>query len=257
MEMKKNNYYFKQYTMNKDINIGDCQLLFGDCLERMKEIPDGSIDCIITDPPYELDNHGGGITELAQRDLVKNLNINFISKGFDIDIVLGEFLRVCKTPNMLIFCSNKQISKTMNYFELKKLSVTLLVWNKTNPSPLCNGKHLSDAEFIVYVRGKGATFNNDVPFAYKKKIYASPIVSNKNRLHPTQKSVNHIKQYIELHTNKNDIVFDPFMGSGSTGVACINNNRKFIGIEIDEKYYDISCKRIKDAINDKKQSLFK
>ena len=71
-------------------------------------------------------------------------------------------------------------------------------------------------------------------------------MSNKNRLHPTQKSVNHIKQYIELHTNKNDIVFDPFMGSGSTGVACINTNRKFIGIELDEKYFNIAYDRIKN-----------
>ena len=90
--------------MEKDLVISDCQLMFGDCLERMKEIPDGSIDCIITDPPYELDNHGGGNTELAQRDLVKNLNIDFISKGFDINVVFGEFLRVCKIPNILIFC---------------------------------------------------------------------------------------------------------------------------------------------------------
>ena len=243
--------------MDKDLKLDDCQLMLGDCLERMKEIPDGSIDCIITDPPYELDNHGGGNTELAQIDLVKNLNIDFISNGFDINVVFGEFLRVCKIPNILIFCSNKQISKTMHYFEQRKLSVTLLIWNKTNPVPLCNGKHLSDVEFIVYIRGKGATFNNDVPFEYKKKIYTSSIVSNKNRLHPTQKSVNHIKQYIELHTNKNDIVFDPFMGSGSTGVACINTNRKFIGIEMDENYFNIACDRMKEAIREKEQYLFK
>ena len=170
--------------MDKDLKLDDCQLMFGDCLERMKEIPDGSIDCIITDPPYELDNHGGGNTELAQIDLVKNLNIDFISNGFDINVVFGEFLRVCKIPNILIFCSNKQISKTMYYFEQRKLSVTLLVWNKTNPSPLCTGKHLSDVEFIVYVRGKGATFNNDVPFEYKKKVYTSSIVSNKKKVTP-------------------------------------------------------------------------
>ena len=230
-------------------------LINGDCLEVMKGIEDDSIDLVCTDPPYELDNHGGGNTELAQRDLVKNLNIDFISKGFDINVVFGEFLRVCKIPNILIFCSNKQISKTMYYFEQRKLSVTLLVWNKTNPSPLCNGKHLSDVEFIVYVRGKGATFNNDVPFEYKKKVYTSSIVSNKKRLHPTQKSVNHIKQYIELHTIKNDIVFDTFMGSGSTCIACMNTNRKFIGIELNEKYYDISVNRINNIKNE--QDLFK
>ena len=78
-----------------------------------------------------------------------------------------------------------------------------------------------------------------------------------NPEHPTQKSVNLLEYLIKTYTNENDLVLDNTMGSGSTGVACVNTNRKFIGIELDEKYYDISCKRITDAINEKKQSLFK
>ena len=76
------------------------------------------------------------------------------------------------------------------------------------------------------------------------------------KYHPTQKSVNLLEYLIKTYTNENNLVLDNTMGSGSTGVACVNTNRKFIGIELDEKYYDISCKRIKDAINEKKQSLF-
>ena len=103
------------------------KLLHGDCLQFMKQIPDKSIDLIITDPPYEFDNHGGGKNEFSSRKLVKNLHINFMSFGFDYDTVFTEMLRICKTPNILIFCSNKQISKIMSYFESMSLSTTLYV----------------------------------------------------------------------------------------------------------------------------------
>lgn len=223
----------------------------GDCLEIMKDIEDNSVDMVIIDPPYENDNHGGGTTELAQRKLVKDLHIDFMSGGFDYDIVFKELLRICKIPNMMIFCSNKQVSKIMSYFEaIPKITTTLLVWHKTNPSPLCNGKYLSDCEFVVYVRGKGATFNNDTPFEFKHKVYTSPIVSNKNRLHPAQKPIELLERYILLHSKENDIVLDVFMGSGSTGVACVNTNRNFIGIELDEGYFEIANKRIKEALNE-------
>lgn len=218
----------------------------GDCLELMKQIPNGSIDLILTDPPYELSNHGGGKTDLAQRKLVKDTHIDFISKGFDYDTVFNEYLRILKAPNMLIFCSNKQVSKIMKFFEEKGLSTTLLVWNKTNPSPLCNGKHLSDIEFIVYVRGKGATFNNDTPFNYKRKVITTPIESNKNRLHPTQKPLEILEQYINLHSKVGDLVFDSFMGSGSTGVACLNTSRKFLGFELDKDYFNIAKDRLEN-----------
>lgn len=227
--------------------MSDIELMQGDCLELMKKIPDKSIDMILTDPPYELDNHGGGSTELANRKLVKNKHIDFISKGFSYDLVFKEMLRVCKIPNIFIFCSNKQITKIMGFFEKNKnLSVTLLVWNKTNPSPLCNGKYLSDVEFVVYIRGKGATFNNDTPFEYKHKVFVSPIVPNKNRYHPTQKPVELLERYIRLHTKENDLILDLFMGSGTTGVACVHTNRNFIGMELDEYYFNIAKERIKD-----------
>lgn len=225
----------------------DMKLYNGDCLEVMKNMPDKSVDCIITDPPYELSNHGYGKTELSNRKIVKDKHIDFISNGFDYDTVFNEFIRICKVPNFLIFCSNSQVSKIMSWFESKKLKTTLLIWHKTNPVPLCNGKHLSDVEFVVYVRGKGATFNNNTPFKYKSKVYSSPLVSNKNRLHPTQKSVEQLSQYIELHSNEGDVIFDPYMGSGSTGVACQNTNRNFIGIELDENYFKIAQERLNNS----------
>lgn len=233
------------------------KLYHGNCLDIMKKLISDNVkvDCIITDPPYVQDLHGGGQNDLGKRKLTKDKHIEFISGGFSTEC-FELMLKLQDIPNMLIFCSNKQVSTVMSFFEQKKLTTTLLVWEKTNPSPLCNGKHLSDIEFIVYVRGKGATFNNDTPYEYKKKVYTSPVVSNKNRLHPTQKSVVHIQQYIKLHTKENDVVLDPFMGSGTTAIACINTDRRFIGIEIDEDYYNIACKRVEEALNSKQLKLF-
>lgn len=224
------------------------ELLNGDCFELMKNIPDKSIDLILTDPPYEISNHDGGHSALSKRKLSVKSKVDNMSNGFCYEKCFDEFLRICKMPNILIFCSNKQISKIMSYFESKNLSTTLLIWHKTNPSPLCNGNHLSDLEFVIYVRGKGATFNNDTPFEYKRKIYSSGIIPKSIKVHPAQKPIELLKRYIELHTKENDIVFDPFMGSGSTGVAAIDVGRKFIGIEKEPQYFEISKNRIQGIV---------
>lgn len=231
--------------------IGDFMIHHGDCFEIMQNYVEAGVkvDCIITDPPYELTNNGGGIgnNDFTNRKLVKERHLNFISKGFDYEKCFELFLKLQDIPNILIFCSNNQVSKTMKWFEDRKLITTLLVWNKTNPVPLCNGKHLSDVEFVVYVRGKGETFNNEVPFDFKRKVYTSPIVSNKNRLHPTQKSVEHIERFIQLHTKVGDAVFDPFMGSGTKGVASIKLRRQFIGCEIDMNYFKSAYNRLMEV----------
>lgn len=226
-----------------------------DCFVGMGKIIEGGgkVDLIVTDPPYLQQNGSGAKTsEIAQRIPIKK--IDFISKDFDWERCFEMFLKMQDVPNILIFCSSRQISRTMSFFEGEGLSVTLLVWEKTNPIPLGNNKHLSDLEYIVYARGEGATFNNDVPISYKKKLYRSSVVDSKNRVHPTQKSVNHIRQYILLHSKPNDIVFDPFMGSGTTALAAIKENRRFLGFELEKKYYDIANNRIQNELS--QQTLF-
>ena len=224
----------------------------GDCLDFIKQLPDKSLDCVITDPPYEFDNHGGGVSEMTNRGLCHG-NIDFMSDGFDYKTVFDLLLQKLKVPNMLIFCSNNQISKFMSFFELKNLSTTLLVWKKTNPVPFGNGKYISDAEFIVYVRGKGACFNNDVSTNKKHKIKLFP-TKVKDKYHPAEKPIELIQELVELHTNPNDVIFDPFMGSGTVGVASVQLGRKFIGCEIDEKYFDVAKKRIEST--NKTKALF-
>ena len=215
-----------------------------DCLEGMKQIPDGSVDLIATDPPYELETHGGN--KLFKGAKLASGYIDFISDGFDYDACFAEMLRVCKVPNIVIFCSNKQVSRIMSYFEQKGLSVTLLIWHKYNAVPLGNGKYISDVEFMVYIRDKGAYFNNDAPVVAKSKVYRMSSC-NEDNIHPTQKPLDLIKRLIDMHSQEGQTVLDPFMGSGTTAVACIKEKRHFIGFELNKDYFDKACRRI-DAV---------
>ena len=220
----------------------------GDCLNIMQSMQDDSVDCIITDPPYLMERGGSDRnSDFANR--TPNKRISHIIDGFDIDKTFNEFLRICKTPNFLIFRSNKQVSMIMRWFEEKDLVATLLVWHKTNPIPLANAQYLSDVEFIVYVRGNGTTFNADAPLSLKTKVYTSPLTKTKEtQYHPTQKLVDHIRRYLLIHTKPNDVVFDPFMGSGTTCIAALREGRKYIGVEIDDSYFDIAQKRINNEL---------
>lgn len=225
-------------------------LVNADCFDVFPLIADKSVDAVIIDPPYELDNHGGGKTDFAQRKLVKDLHIDFISNGFEMEKVFTEIERVSKTMNMVCFCSNKQVSKIMNYWEQKKYSVTLLVWQKSNPVPFGNGKYISDLEFMVYVRGKNAIFNN-TGYENQLKTFNYPAPSSKARIHPTEKPIELLKRLIEIHSNKGSVVLDCFGGSFSTGLACMELERDFIGIEIDAEIFNSAKKRVEEKRKEK------
>lgn len=225
-----------------------------DCYTGMEEmVREGmKVDLILTDPPYLLSDG---------KELPKGSDINArikrlygelseIANDFDYERAFGLFLQLQNAANMLIFCSNKQISRTMRYFEELGLSVTLLVWNKINPIPTCRNKYLPDTEFIVYVRGKGVNMNTSTtPYDYKRKVFRSKIYHEKDKFHPTQKNLEHLSQLIRLHCKERGLVFDPFMGSGSTAIAAINTKRDFLGFEINKEYYDKSNARIKAYSN--------
>lgn len=218
-------------------------IILGDCIDVLKNIESKSVNFVCIDPPYELDNHKGA----NGYDINKNLsngNINFISNGFDISKVFTEIERICVPLNLICFCSNKQISKIMNYFEDKKYSTTLLIWHKLNPIPLNGGKYVSDAEFMIYVRGKKVTYNN-IGAKEQSKIFSFNTANKNNRFHPTQKPIGLIRKLLRIHTKENDVVLDCFAGSGTTALACIDENRQYIVIEKEEKYYNIIKNRIK------------
>ncbi len=226
--------------------MSDVKLYKGDCLELMKNIVDKSVDLICTDIPYELAPHGGTNCAFAERVIRMRDSVEFIANGIDYDKVFSEFIRVCKIPNMIIFCSNLQIGKIISFFSAKELKTDLLVWEKSNPAPLCNGKYISDLEYIIYVHDKGSPFNNAVPIEWKRKCKVYPIMVDKDKLHPTQKPQRLMTELVMTHSFENQVVLDPFMGSGTTGAACVLNKRNFIGIEKEDEYFNIAKDRLEN-----------
>lgn len=218
----------------------------GDCLEVLKTIPDKSIDLVVTDPPYLIETTGAGLYKQADKQYVKELND--IKDGFS-EIVLEELCRVMKKINIYIFCSQKQIPILLDYFvKNKKCNWNLITWHKTNPIPACGNKYLSDTEYCLFFREKGVKLYGE--FKTKFTYYVTPLNTKDKKIykHPTIKPLDIIENLIINSSLENDIVLDCFMGSGTTGVACRELNRNFIGIELDENYYKIACERINDAI---------
>lgn len=217
-----------------------------DCLQILKHIQDKSIDLVVTDPPYIVETNGAGIYKQADKQYVKELNN--IKDGFS-EKILDELCRVMKKINCYFFCSQKQIIPLLDYFvKNKNCNWNIISWHKTNPVPACGNKYLTDTEFVLFFREKGVKVYGS--FETKKTWYATPLNQKDKKLygHPTIKPLDIVKNFIVNSSNENDIVLDPFMGSGTTGVVCKQLNRNFIGIELDEKYFRIAEDRINGVL---------
>ena len=222
-------------------------LLNGDCLERMKEIPDGSIDLILTDPPYDIKNtKAGGNSSLAKsmqkmNDQIRDANI---TTGFNI-MILDELVRVGKNINMYFFCNKSQLPMYIDYFVSGRgCSFDLIKWVKTNAMPTYNNKYLSDTEYCFYARKSG--YCNPQNYEDASTLYLDKLNVSDKKLygHPTIKPLPLVERLIRNSSREGDVILDPFMGSGTTGVAALRNGRKFIGIELDPTYYGIACDRV-------------
>ena len=217
-------------------------LKHGDCLELMKDIPDGSVDMILCDLPYgEVNRKSSGL---------RNLNKSIADEcSIDFERLISEYKRISKHGTVYLFCGTKQISLLTELLQKNGFSTRLGLWEKSNPSPMNGDKvWLSGAEFCVVGRQPKAIFNRHC----EKPIWKYPC--GRNKLHPTQKPTELMEYLIESSTNEGDIVLDNCMGSGSTGVACVNTNRRFVGIELDDKYFNIAKQRIGAAICDKERT---
>lgn len=225
----------------------------GDCYKLLGEIPNNSIDLIVTDPPYILETDGAGMFGKkadnygGQRYVMKN--IDFMKNGIS-ENVLDELIRVMKKINIYIWCSQKQLPIFYKYFvEKKKCNWNLLCWHKTNPTPTCGNKYLTDTEFCLFFREKGVKVYGE--YATKRTFYVSTKNLEDKKLynHPTIKPLEIIQNIIINSSNEGDIVLDPFLGSGTTAVASKMLNRKYIGFEINKDYFEIAQKRIDDILN--------
>lgn len=233
----------------------------GDCLDIMREIPDNSIDCVICDLPY-------GTTA-----------INW-DKIIDFDLLWEQYNRICKdNSNIILFSGGeftyKLYASNVNQYKYK------LIWKKNVPTGMSSAKYRPMKyyeEILVFQKGKGCynpqmkervgkhkecyrydhycNPNNHIDLEKKPKRYDpdkvqpsdilefNVVPNRKGKLHPTQKPVELLEWLVKTYSNENDIVLDNCMGSGTTGVACKNLNRNFIGIEKDENYFDIAKERI-------------
>jgi len=250
--------------------MSEVRLIQGDCLDKMKDIPDVSIDAIITDPPY-------GTTACKWDSVIP------------FESMWEQLKRVIKPNGAIVLFGSQPFTSALIMSNIKMFKYDYS-WIKTKSSGFQNAKKMpmrKHEEILVFYE-KQPTFNQqnlielDTPIksgrarlrndeqhrlgvagktehktthtGWQDSLLNFSNPSGKGHLHPTQKPVTLMEYLIKIYTNENELVLDFTMGSGSTGVACVNTNRNFIGIELDEKYFNIAKDRIEEA---KKNIKFK
>lgn len=201
----------------------------------MDKIPDGSVDMVLADIPYDCVNRessGIRVFDKGKADI----------KTFSISNMMDGVFRVC-SGSIYIFCGYQQVSEINSRMRSEGLSTRLIVWEKTNPTPV-NGQHLwlSGIEIAAFGRRPKSIFNGHC----KNTVLKYP--SGKSKLHPTEKPIDLFRELVEVSTNPGDTVLDFTMGSGTTGVAAKQTGRDFIGIEMDAEYFKIAEDRINGVL---------
>tara|TARA_R110001606_G_C15116508_1_gene621566 strand:+ start:34 stop:696 length:663 start_codon:yes stop_codon:yes gene_type:complete len=217
-------------------------LMQGDCLELMATIPDGSVDMVLTDPPYRVISGGNKSAQRPVGMLSANDGKIFKHNNIEFSDYLPEIYRVMAVRSHLYLMINLvNLESAMGCVREAGFKIhNLLVWQKNNVTP--NRWYMKNVEYVIFARkGKARSIFNP-----SSKTCHSFNNVNRGRVHPTQKPVELMQHYIENSSEVGDTILDPFMGSGSTGVAAKNLNRKFIGIELDEEYFEIAKDRISD-----------
>lgn len=219
-------------------------LMHGDCLERMKEIPDGSVDMILTDPPYNIARKNNFHTMGR-----KGIDFGEWDKGFDLFSYIKYIPRILsKNGSIFIFNSWKNIGEIAKFAEQQGFIIKDMIrWEKTNPMPRNRDRrYVTDYEVAVWLTMPKAkwVFNRQESSFQRPCFKGSLTPLSEKTEHTTQKPLYLMEQILKIHTNEQQTVVDLFMGSGTTGVAAKNLNRKFIGIELDDKYFEIAKNRI-------------
>ena len=232
-----------------DIISWESVLRQGDSRELIKNIPDKSVDLILTDPPYNISRHSTGNILLQGRSPINNDVADWDRVDFSPQEWVDDFLRVLKpTGNLFIFTTYNQIGEWYNCLDKRFDTTQFMIWHKTNPAPkIFKAGFLNSCEMIYCCWNKGHTWNF-ISQAEMHNFIESPICMRPERLtdpnHPTQKPTSILKKIITIASRSGDVVFDPFMGVGSTGIASLALGRKFIGFELDEVYFNAAKERI-------------
>ena len=229
----------------KRVVIGDAVLLLGNCLEILPHLP--KVDAVITDPPYGDRTHKG-----ARTNKIENAPVGYRQGGAELITFAAltdeEFVGVCRallgvaTRWVVMTCDHRHAALTFDWPE----HIRLGVWVKIAPMPQITGDRPGsghESVLILHNVGKKAWNGGGKPAVWTATVIKDPAQS----FVPSQKPLKLIIDIANDFTLRDETILDPFMGSGTTGVACMQLGRKFIGIEIEPKYFDIAVERITNA----------
>ena len=213
-----------------------------DCMDGMAAMDGGSVDLVIADPPYfQGDGGGGGSFGVKKKN--HRTEIDKMMCGIS-DECIEQMARVCRRVNMYIFCSVLQIPQYLAFATRHGYKFDILTWHKTNAVPACNGKYMPDTEYIVFIKESGVPLHDTAATKRKYDVTPTNVKDKRKWGHPTIKPLDIVQNLIVNYTQEGGVVLDPFMGSGTTAVACIRTGRKYIGFELNTEYYEVCRKRI-------------
>ena len=235
------------------------EIICCDCLEGLKKIPDNSVDLVLTDPPYNIDfSKYNTLTGKNKRKFhyTEKLKWNNCDLKGISEILFKGFDRVLKETGSIIIFAPQEWAY---YFYIPAIQNNLdfkcqIIWIKSNPIPQLRHKNYRSAHeniiwFTRYKEDKCPFTFNFINQKEMKNVFEFPILQGREREeHPTQKPLKLIRKLIQIHSNKNDLIFDPFLGSGTIAVACKQLGRKFIGFEINLEYCEIAKKRLAQEV---------
>lgn len=235
--------------MSEPVRIGRATLYLGDCRDILPTLP--KVDAVIGDPPYSVSIAGASVVSRPGKGI---RNLDFFAGDSDwqaMTAIVVEAYRLAITSNpktVIAWCGHRQIGPLVEMLEGAGYSTRLLFWRKRCPPPAPPGAGFSQAvEQAVYAYLPGRAWNGGQydfnVFDADSYRFGQPGKVD----HPTQKPLDLMKWNVRWLTNEGDVILDPFMGSGSTGVAALESGRDFIGIEREPKYFDIACRRIEQA----------
>lgn len=222
--------------------IGGATLHLGDCYDILPRL--GPVDCGVMGPPYLFNASGGGIFR-SNRKCMDAIQAAGLDKGFDPELITAAQFR-----SVVVFCHNDQLDTLLPYLAGRFERYALCFWHKSNPMPVANKHYKPDTEIYVHAWNAGGAPVGTL--ADKSRYIVAPAGQQTEFEHPTVKPLQ-VMRKILCNVN-GGVVCDPFMGTGSTGVAALERGKRFIGIERDPRYFDIACKRIADA--QRQASLF-
>lgn len=222
----------------------------GDCLDILPGIPDGSVDLVVTDPPYY------NVMTNAYNDDGKGWDVQWDSLDCYIewlDEVLAELHRVLKpTGSLYLFADALNSARVQLAVSERFRVLSHIVWDKRTTANIMGWRHQTyyskvDERIIYADKGEGHTWHPSRDYRTVWSILCNPNSYLDGRVHPCQKPVSVLQIPIETSSDPGDVVLDPFMGSGATGVCALGMGRDFIGIEQDTEYYKIASERVETA----------